>query len=120
MRSIGEVSPQQFDTGKIMSVLMQQSFASGMGYNGVLTITLTDTEFRIALIIGNMVILQIPISSIREVSWRNGFLSDTITVNYLPQPQSQKWFTFRTANHKSWIEVFESLGIAVRKGTGLF
>jgi hypothetical protein len=103
-----------------MRVLMQQSFASGMGYRGVLNITLTDTEFRIALVAGNMVILQTPISSIRAVTWRNGFLSDTVTVNYCDQPQQQKWFSFKTGNRKSWIDAFESLGIAVTKGRKFF
>ena len=75
-----------------------------MGYRRILNITLTDTQFRVALIIGNMVILETPVSAIRAVAWKNGFISDTITVNYKNQHHQQKWFTFQTGNRTSWVE----------------
>jgi len=51
-----------------MPVLMQQSLASGMGYRGVLNITLTDTQLSVRLIVGDMVIVETPISAIRAVT----------------------------------------------------
>lgn len=74
-----------------MAVLMQQSLASGMGYSRTLNITLTDTRFRVVLIIGTLVILETPISAIRAVAWSHGIISDTITVNYKNQQHQQKW-----------------------------
>ncbi len=96
-----------------MSIIMQQSWSSGMGYYRVLDIILSDQELTVKLTLGNMIILRANIDQIKDVKVSRGLLNDKITIHYVKEDNSNKWFTFNTPSSNRWREAFVKLDIKI-------
>lgn len=92
---------------------MQQSWSSGMGYYRVLDIILSDQELTVKLTLGNMIILRANIDQIKDVKVSRGLLNDKITIHYVKEDNSNKWFTFNTPSSNRWREAFVKLDIKI-------
>ena len=97
--------------------LFEQSWLSGtvknIPYNGLLFITLTETELRIAFVLINIPILVIPLEKISTVAPSRMLFVPKIVVNYFDTTGRFQSLDFRSWKYRLWIEAFQKCNISI-------
>ncbi len=94
-------------------IIMDESWVSGLLFNRMLRVQLTNEELIFSVVLVRRVIARIPLSKISNVELISGFFSKVI-VTYFDRFDNFKVIDFNTSNYLQWGTSFQNLGITVK------
>jgi hypothetical protein len=94
-------------------IIMDESWVSGLLFNRMLRVQLTNEELIFSVVLVKRVIVRIPLNKISNVELISGVFSEVI-VTYFDRFDNFKMIDFNTSNYLQWGAAFQNLGITVR------
>ncbi len=98
-------------------VLIEEHWIHGELWNWLAHVRLTDTTLTFSAILMRWALVQIPVTTIREVQLQKHIINDEVIISYFNERGAFKTLSFSTNQSAGWGTAFQRIGVHVTRLT---